>query len=173
MEAKVVRAASSIHRFFRPRKKVGHEFFLRHYLPLHCPTSQRDPPPLHPPPVSRAVQSISSLDWTPLNRNTRIIRPNKFTTRRWRGGEDGLSFKNEETGEQKFSRIREFRGKWWRSVEWKKMFANFLLSYIRTKMLLVRFLIGSSGRIDSHIALIIFMYTFFLEPISNNKIQIF
>lgn len=33
LEAKVVRAASSIHRFFRPRKKVGHEFFLRHYLP--------------------------------------------------------------------------------------------------------------------------------------------
>lgn len=36
------RKCSILRRFFRPRKKVGHEFFLRHYLSL-------SPLPLEPP----------------------------------------------------------------------------------------------------------------------------
>lgn len=80
---------ASVHRFFRPRKKVGHEFFLRHYLslslslpprPSHpytlsCPTSQRNPH--NDRPLTSACRPIDLL---PLSLTTlltrRIIRIN-------------------------------------------------------------------------------------------------
>lgn len=65
-------ACSILHRFFRPRKKVGHEFFLRHYLslspPLSCPTSQRNPPRL---PSYVCLPSNRSLSLTTLLNETR------------------------------------------------------------------------------------------------------
>lgn len=86
------RKCSILRRFFRPRKKVGHEFFLRHYLSLSlpspsshpytlsCPTSQRNPPRLPSYVCVPSNRSPASLVNRSLNRDTKNYS-NKFTIR--------------------------------------------------------------------------------------------